>query len=95
MNKLQSNFLAIAQGIRLIFYPHVDVVIHDLKEKHKLLFKDDWQEKINLYVTEYLKKEGLALKALTKEKKRELVHALYQEGAFQAKNAAAYIANIL
>lgn len=187
MNKLQSNFLTIAQGISLLFYPHVEVVIHDLKthriaaifnnvsrrqvgdksliekvkdpsqipnifpvycktnwdrrtiksisitlrdtqsrpthllcmnldvskweemhrfivemirplnqkEKPKLLFKDDWQEKINIYVTEYLKKEGLALKALTKEKKRELVHALHQKGAFQAKNAAAYIANVL
>lgn len=60
-----------------------------------ILFKDDWREKINVYVTKYLQKEGLNLKALTKEKKQELIQALHQEGAFQAKNAAAYIANVL
>lgn len=31
MNTLYSNFLAIAQGISLLFYPHVEVVIHDFK----------------------------------------------------------------
>lgn len=187
MNSLHSNFLAVAQGISLLFYPHVEVVIHDLKtgqiaaifnnvskrkvgvesliediddlskvpdifpiycktnwdgrtiksisitirnargipthllcinldvskweemhrfilemlqpsnqeEKPELLFKNDWREKINIYVTDYLKKEGLALKSLTKEKKRDLIRALHQEGAFQAKNAAAYIADVL
>lgn len=187
MNVLQSNFVTIAQGISLLFYPHIEVVIHDLKagkiaaifnnmsrrevgdesliddiedisnipdifpvycktnwdgrmiksisitirnghgkpthllcmnldiskweemhhfilsmiqpsnqaEKPELLFKNDWREKINVYVTEYLKKEGFILKNLTKEKKRELIHLLYQEGAFEAKNAAAYIADVL
>lgn len=59
------------------------------------LFKDDWREKINQYVSEYLKKEGIALKSLTKDKKRELVLSLHREGAFQAKHAAAYMADII
>jgi len=187
MDKLQTNFLAIAQGISLLFYPHVEVVIHDLQtgqiaaifnnfskrregdeslieeagnlaempdlfplyfktnwdgrsiksisitlrdpqgkpthllcinldlskweeihrvilemiqplnkgEKPDFLFKDDWREKINCYVNEFLRKEGLALKGLTKDKKRELIRALHQEGAFQAKHAASYIAEVL
>lgn len=63
--------------------------------KPAFLFKEDWREKINVYVSDYLKREGLTLKALTKEKKQELVHALYEEGAFQAKNAASYVAEVL
>lgn len=60
-----------------------------------VLFKDDWREKINAYVSAYLKREGIALKALDKEKKRELINALHQEGAFKAKHAAAYVADVL
>lgn len=59
------------------------------------LFKNDWREKINVYVNDYLKKEGLVLKTLSKEQKRELICSLHQEGAFQAKHAAAYIADVL
>jgi predicted transcriptional regulator YheO len=61
----------------------------------EVLFKDDWREKINLYVSDYLKKEGTVLKALSKEKKQELIKALHREGAFRAKNAATYVADVL
>lgn len=61
----------------------------------EILFKDDWRERINTYVSEYLKKENLSLKNLHKEKKRDLVHSLHREGAFSAKNAAYYIADVL
>lgn len=60
-----------------------------------ILFKDDWRERINLLVTRFLRDERATLKTLTKEKKRELIGALHQEGAFQAKNAASYIADVL
>lgn len=65
------------------------------KERPEALFKDDWRERINAFVSEFLKREGLALKSLSKEKKKELVAALHREGAFKAKNAAAYIADVL
>ncbi len=61
----------------------------------EILFKDDWREKINLYVSEYLKKEGTILKMLSKEKKQDLIKALHREGAFKAKNAATYVADVL
>jgi predicted transcriptional regulator YheO len=67
----------------------------DHQNQPETLFKDDWREKINLYVSEYLKKEGVILKMLSKEKKRDLIKALYREGAFKAKNAAAYVADVL
>lgn len=59
------------------------------------LFKDDWREKINSYVSAYLAREGTSLKLLDKEKKKNLVLALYKEGAFKAKNSAHYIADVL
>lgn len=61
----------------------------------EVLFKDDWREKINTYVSEYLKREKIVLKNLTKEKKKELILSLHREGAFSAKNAAFYIADVL
>ncbi len=60
-----------------------------------MLFKDDWREKINSYVSEYLKQKRIALKALSKTEMQDLVRALHREGAFQAKNAASYAADIL
>ena len=32
---------------------------------------------------------------LSKDKKQELIKALYREGAFKAKNAATYVADVL
>lgn len=61
----------------------------------EILFKDDWREKINVFVTEYLRKEGVTLKGLNKQKKQELIKALEEEGAFKAKNAASYVADVL
>lgn len=61
----------------------------------EVLFKDDWREKINSYVTDYLKRECQTLKSLTSTQKKALVCALREDGAFQAKNAAAYIADVL
>jgi D-arginine utilization repressor len=69
--------------------------IQKLENQPEVLFKDDWREKINLYVTEYLKKERTTLKRLSKEKKQEIIKALYREGAFKAKNAATYVADVL
>jgi predicted transcriptional regulator YheO len=60
-----------------------------------VLFKDDWREKINTYVSDYLTRVGTSLKQLDKEKKKNLVLALHQEGAFKAKNSAYYIAEVL
>ncbi len=59
------------------------------------LFRDDWQEKINQYVHAYLTERHLALESLNKIEKRELIEHLYKVGAFSAKNAAHYIAQVM
>lgn len=66
-------------------------------EKPEVLFEDDWRERINTYVSNYLQKQGISIKALAKDrtKKRELVHILHEAGAFKAKNAATYVGEIL
>lgn len=67
----------------------------DPKGQPDLLFKNDWKEKMNAFVSDYLQKEGLSLKTLTKEQKQELVRMLHRKGAFQAKKAASYAAEVL
>jgi len=59
------------------------------------LFKNDWRESINLYVSVYLKEHSLRLESLNKEEKQQLLFALHKEGAFEPKHAASYIADVL
>jgi predicted transcriptional regulator YheO len=59
------------------------------------LFKDDWQERINTFLHAWLRERQVALNALTREHRRELVEALHAQGAFKGKSAANYIANVL
>jgi D-arginine utilization repressor len=61
----------------------------------KELFKDDWREKINAYVSDYLVRESTSLKLLNNKEKKALIISLHREGAFKAKNAAHYIADVL
>jgi D-arginine utilization repressor len=59
------------------------------------LFEDDWQERINTYVHAYLIEHHLILESLTRSEKKELIEHLNKTGAFSAKNAALYIAQII
>jgi D-arginine utilization repressor len=59
------------------------------------LFKDDWQERINTFLHAWLQQRQLALNALTRDHRREIVEALWAEGAFKGKSAVNYVANVL
>ncbi|NML34769.1 helix-turn-helix transcriptional regulator [Paraburkholderia antibiotica] len=59
------------------------------------LFKDDWQERINTFLHAWLQERQLALNSLTRDHRREIVAALWEEGAFHGKSAANYVANVL
>ncbi|WP_443190084.1 helix-turn-helix transcriptional regulator [Pseudomonas indica] len=59
------------------------------------LFRDDWQERINTFLHNWLRQRQLGLNMLTREHKRELVEALHAEGAFKGRSAANYVANVL
>lgn len=66
-----------------------------LKPQPEQIFKDDWQEKINTFLHEWIRQQHTSLNGLTRDQKRELVLALYREGGFRAKNSADYIASVL
>ncbi|MBB5189329.1 putative transcriptional regulator YheO [Silvimonas terrae] len=59
------------------------------------LFKDDWQERINTFMHGWLAERQLSLNTLARHHRQALVEALYEEGAFQRKSAADYVANVL
>ncbi|WP_323877424.1 helix-turn-helix transcriptional regulator [Aeromonas caviae] len=59
------------------------------------LFKDDWQERINTFLLRWLQEHQVSLSSLTRDHRRELVEALYVEGAFNGKSSANYIAKVL
>jgi predicted transcriptional regulator YheO len=66
-----------------------------LQDPPKMLFQNDWREKINRYIEEFLKHRGQTLPTLTKKGHLALVRQLHQDGAFEGKNAANYIGQIL
>ncbi len=59
------------------------------------LFKDDWQQRINDYVHQYLYKHNKSLETLNRQEKKALIEHLYRIGAFTGKNSASYVAQIL
>jgi predicted transcriptional regulator YheO len=70
-------------------------LIKPAMEMPNFLFKNDWREKINMYVSSYLKQHALRLESLDKSDKKKLLIALHKEGAFNTKNAASYVADVL
>ena len=66
-----------------------------LTAQPKMLFEEDWRNQINEYVAAFLETRACKLPHLSKPDLRQLVQELHREGAFKAKNAAAYISRIL
>jgi D-arginine utilization repressor len=66
-----------------------------LQPQPEKLFRDDWQDRVNVFLSHWLQERKLTLSMLTREHKRELVAALYAEGAFNGKSAANYVARLL
>lgn len=59
------------------------------------LFKNDWHEKINVYINQWLQAENKQLAGLNRIEKKQLIAALYHQGAFKGAKAADYIADIM
>ncbi|ANI30622.1 hypothetical protein PL78_12395 [Yersinia entomophaga] len=66
-----------------------------LQPQPAVLFQDDWQERINTFIHQWLQQQQLSLSTLNNPSRRALVEALYQHGGFKGKNAAGYVAKIL
>ena len=77
---------------------HLSKKFLDLSEQAERsagLFKNDWQDRVNVAVSAFLKERGWNLAAASGAQKKELVKHLYRSGAFNEKNAADYIARVL
>jgi D-arginine utilization repressor len=59
------------------------------------LFRDDWQDRINTYLHNWLRDRQMGINALTREHKREIVEALHAQGAFRGRSSANYVAAVL
>lgn len=69
--------------------------VNRLQPKPAQLFEHDWQEKINTFLHEWLAENNASLSTLTRIQKKMLVTELYRQGAFNVRNSADYIANVL
>ncbi|MET1033604.1 MAG: PAS domain-containing protein [Candidatus Saccharimonadales bacterium] len=58
-------------------------------------FTDNWRQQVLAYIEEYTTDNNVALTALSKEEKSELVRKLYDHGLFNYRDAAVYIAQTL
>lgn len=59
------------------------------------LFSENWQEKIDMFINNYLSENKLILNQLSRDQKQELVEHLSKNGVFFYKNAASYVAGKL
>ncbi len=64
-------------------------------EQVDALFQDDWYDRINLSIQEWLHAQNLNLQSLNRTEKRDLVIALEDKGAFQGQGSATYVARCL
>lgn len=64
-------------------------------EQPEALFRNDWHEKLNLYVSDWCGERSLRADTLDREARRELVAALNESGALSERNAASYVARLL
>ncbi|MDP9651053.1 helix-turn-helix transcriptional regulator [Paraburkholderia caledonica] len=75
----------------------IDTVVSrvTLVAQPEVLFRDDWQERINTFMHTWLRERQLSLATLSRLHRRELVDALFTEGAFSVRSAANYVAKVL
>ncbi len=77
------------------YHELISAFIHFNQPQPAPLFNDDWQERINKYVHNYLSEHYLTLETLSREDKKKLIEHLHKIGAFSGKNSAQYIAQII
>lgn len=66
-----------------------------LTPQPKVIFQDDWQERINTFVHTWLHDHQVTLMTLMRTEKRTLVEDLHRNGAFKGRSAAEYVARVL
>lgn len=69
--------------------------VNRLQPQPVQLFKNDWQEKINTCIHKWLSENNTSLSVLNRNQKKVLVENLYEQGVFNVRNSADYVAKVL
>lgn len=64
-------------------------------QQPKALFRNDWHEKLNIYVSDWCAERTVRPEALDREARRQLISSLDVSGALAERNAASYVARLL
>lgn len=65
------------------------------QHKPESLFKNDWQEKLHLFIHSFINEKAWNFNELSNSQKKELIKHLFNNDAFNEKKAADYIAKTL
>lgn len=65
------------------------------KSQPEALFRNDWHERMNLFVTDWCDGHNTKVTNLSREDRRALLAALEASGALTERNAAAYVGRLL
>lgn len=71
------------------------VALPETLDRSTALFKEDWHERINEYISCWMRERGTTVAAIDKSQKRDLIVDLARDGALGGRNAAGYIARVL
>lgn len=66
-----------------------------MSDEEQKLFRDDLYEQINSFVQQYCFEHHVAINALSREDKRNIIKLLETKGAFSGRNAAVYVSRVL
>ena len=66
-----------------------------MTEGSSRFYKENLYQRINEYVKKFCQERHLIQQNLTRDEKRELILSLKDDGAFEEKNAATYVARAL
>lgn len=69
--------------------------VPDQRPRPDDLFRNDWHERLNRYVADWIAAHNTTVARLDREQRRSLIEDLYRTGAFEGKRAPAYVAGVL
>ncbi len=72
---------------------HLSFFLDSVGDQPQALFKNDWQDRIHLFVSQYIQKNHLDFKTLSKWHKKKMIQELFNNGAFNSTGAAKYVAD--
>lgn len=68
---------------------------HDIVQQPEELFRNDWHEKVNLYIRNWAQEHQKSVQNLALPDKRAIVKNLYEQGAFKNPKSHEYVAGVL